>query len=109
MPFAYNQLASDIQSQVTSVVILSPTQHADFKIHLRNLLALDGSDQYPVLPELEQMGTASVNCLYGEEENADWLPKDLPAFTKLTILPGGHHYENNYPLLVQTLQQSLSP
>ena len=108
LPFAYNHLPNDIKDRVTAVMILSPSAHADFRIHLRNLLAMDGSKKYPMLPEIEKMHSVPVFCLYGEEENSAWLPKALPPTMSLTILPGGHHYDHNYSRLVQTVIQHQS-
>ena len=106
MPFAYNYLSPEVQQQVSSIIIMSPTEHADFKIHLRNLLALDGSDKYPVAPQIAEI-RIPVLGLYGAEEASDWLEAHPPGTMTLTILPGGHHYAHDYSLLARTILEHI--
>ena len=106
VPFAYHHLPPDIQAEVVSVVIMSPSEHADFKIHLRNLLALDGSDEYPVAPQIANI-RIPVLGLYGAQEASDWLEAHPPGTMSLTILPGGHHYAHDYALLARTIREHI--
>ena len=108
MPFAYNALPDSLKQRVRSVVILSPSEHADFRIHLRNLLALDGSEKYPVAPQLARMHNASVLCLLGDGETAGWLSGEVLPPSQVVTLPGGHHYDHDYPLLTQVIVKHLT-
>jgi type IV secretory pathway VirJ component len=103
MPFVYNRLPGDIRKDVVMTVLLGASPHADFEFHVTYWAHLPGSNQWPVLPELEKMRGQTIMVIYGEDEK-DTLAKELPpGLCNVVALKGGHHFGNDYEAIEKTI------
>lgn len=61
----------------------------------------------PVMPELARMGDASILCIHGVEEPDSPCPRLAGRRLTAVALPGGHHFDGNYQLLVRRIIEHL--
>jgi type IV secretory pathway VirJ component len=109
MPFVLSRLPEELRRKVTLVVLLSTATYANWEIHWGDWLH-DQPHQgaRPVLPELARVEGLRLLCVYGAEESADSLCPTLPAGkAELLKLPGGHHFDENYPALAEQILRRL--
>jgi type IV secretory pathway VirJ component len=98
MPFIYNRLPEAFKEKITRVQLLSPSAYTDFEIHVSYLFI---SKKNSVAAEVRKI-SKPVICFYGEDENDKPLQNiHIPNF-KTIILDGEHHYEKEFPEIVQT-------
>ena len=58
------------------------------------------SNGVPILPELSRIQGNKIFCITGQEELADSVCANLSIpGAKLLELPGGHHFDRDYPKL----------
>lgn len=107
LPFAANRLSAPWQSRVTMIVLLSPGLRADFEFHLSNWVGTSSKMALPILPEIRQLDSAQLLCIYGKQET-DCLCPDLPENGPQKVaLPGGHHFDGDYDRIVETILRAM--
>ncbi len=98
-------LTIDLQHKIKKVALLSPSASTDFEVHLSDLLATadDAQRKYKVGGEIERNGLP-MTCIFGQNENL-LLKDSLSENNSLKVfrLPGGHHYNDNFSLLMETI------
>lgn len=99
LPAIYNRLPVENQDSVTLLVLLALAEHADFEIHVSGWLGEKGGE-LAISPELSKIPQQKVLCVYGVDEKAESACTALQN-SEATILelPGGHHFDQNYPKL----------
>jgi type IV secretory pathway VirJ component len=105
LPFVYNNLPEALRQQVGLVVLLSPERRTDFKIHLSGWLgAKAGEGASPILPAAQLIPPQRLLCVQGVSEGVESLCSE-PALVQAEILrlPGGHHYDKDYPALAKRI------
>jgi type IV secretory pathway VirJ component len=103
LPFVVNRLSEAIKARIELVVLMGPSTSAQFEFHLSNWFEGASDDALPTLPEAKKMKAKRIVCLFGEEE-ADSLCRSLDASVAQVIaLPGGHHFDGDYPALARTI------
>jgi type IV secretory pathway VirJ component len=107
VPYLITRLPSDLNKILKSAVMMSPDPEADFEIHVTDMLSLGSmNDKYDVVAELKKSFSKNVICIFGSEEDHEnhGLFKDAGATIKL--LPGTHHYENDFDAIAQEIINS---
>jgi len=108
LPFIVNRLQPEILPKVHLVVMLAPSQSADFEFHLGEWVGLTYKETaLPVLPEIEKMKAIQSLCIYGEEEkdsSCKSLKKDL---MKVIPLKGGHHFGGDYKAIADVILKEM--
>lgn len=108
LPAFYNQLPASTQQQVAAIVLLASARSANFEIKVQGWLGeTAAAAEAPTGPELLKLPASKVLCVYGSEEqlvSACTLP-GMPGET--LQLPGGHHFDQNYPALADKVLQSI--
>jgi type IV secretory pathway VirJ component len=97
IPFMVTRLPGDLKYMMKSAVMLSPDPNGDFEIHVDDMLSFGSShDKYNVLAEVKKASHGHVTCIFGKDEGGDSpkLFKNAGAIIKL--LPGSHHYNNDF-------------
>lgn len=103
LPFLVNRLPANIQARTDLVVLLGPGMSAEFEFHLSNWFEGISKDARPTLPEVKQMKPGKLACVFGEDET-DSLCRHLdPKLTRVIELPGGHHFNGDYPTLARKI------
>lgn len=103
MPFVANRLPEDLAGGLAGTCLISPTEKADFEIHVSDMLHLDIRDeQFDVLQEVKKSALKPL-CLFGEKEEPTRTEHFKAAGAKIIILPGNHHFDDNFDLIVERI------
>lgn len=103
MPAIYNRLPAQDRDSVALLALIALAKSADFEIHVSGWLGQSAGEQ-PLVPELVQIPTAKILCIYGIEEKADTACTDLlNSEARILELPGGHHFDQDYPKLTRQI------
>lgn len=103
MPAIYNRLPTQDKDSVSLLVLLALANTADFEIHVSGWLGKSGAER-PLAPELEQIPKNKILCVYGKEEIATTACTSLlNSEAKIMELPGGHHFDQDYPKLTRQI------
>ncbi|SDI84848.1 Type IV secretory pathway, VirJ component [Pseudomonas flavescens] len=106
MPALYNRLPDSDKSQVDAVLLLALARSGAFEIHVQGWLGKDASEA-ATGPELALLPADKVLCVYGSEEAAESGCTQPGAVGEKLQLPGGHHYDKDYPALAERLIKAI--
>lgn len=104
LPFAYNRLPEADRARVVQLSLLGVEHRALFEFKLAGWFGGGGDDTSPaVLPEVQRIAPALLQCFYGEEEE-DTICRE-PALSGVEIVrtTGGHHFDGNYHALAERI------
>jgi type IV secretory pathway VirJ component len=103
LPAIYNRLPPKDKDTVPLLVLLALANTADFEIHVSGWLG-QGAGEQPLSPELAQMPKEKILCVYGIEEKAETACTGLlKSAATILELPGGHHFDQDYPKLTRQI------
>jgi type IV secretory pathway VirJ component len=103
LPAVYNHLPESDRKDVDLLVLLALGKTADFEIHVSGWIG-KSTGGFPILPELKKIPGKKILCIYGKEEKDDSACSELSApDARILELPGGHHFDNDYPKLTMRL------
>ena len=88
-----------------AMIMMSPDTKADFEIHVSDMLSFGNShDTFDVVSELRK-SKARVHsvCIFGSEEDSQPARLFEAAGATIRILPGQHHYGNDYNAIVNEI------
>jgi type IV secretory pathway VirJ component len=109
MPFVLPLMKTRLQVKQVSLIALGTD--ASFEITVDDFLG-EGDSQYQTVPALNALTDAPpMLCLYGAEEVADEdtaCPLLKQPNVRKVILPGGHHFDNDYPKLARIIATALA-
>jgi len=104
VPFIVTKFPPDFRKKLSEVVLLSPDRFGDFEIHLTDMLNMGLSKRrYNIVEEVRKINFTSLTCVFGKNEEAVNINSFKQTGKNIIMLPGDHHYNNNY----QTLSDSL--
>ncbi|MFC5698165.1 virulence factor family protein [Pseudomonas sp. GCM10022186] len=102
LPAFYNRLPRTDQDQVDAILLLALARSGSFEIEVQGWLGKAGKEA-ATGPELARLPAAKVLCVYGKEEAEESGCTQAGAVGEKLQLPGGHHYDENYPALAEKL------
>ncbi|MEI6387339.1 MAG: AcvB/VirJ family lysyl-phosphatidylglycerol hydrolase [Spirochaetota bacterium] len=103
LPFAMTRLPPSVADRVVGLVMIAPSNYASFKFQVAGWFGAAGEKQWPTVQEVAKLKDRDVMAIIGSEEK-DSLPAELAAAgAKVKILPGGHHFSNNYKGLAKLI------
>ncbi|MFK0086462.1 virulence factor family protein [Pseudomonas sp. NPDC090755] len=102
LPAIYNRLPAEDQQRIDAVILLAFARSGSFEIEVEGWLGNAGKEA-PTGPEMARLPAAKVVCIYGEEEADESGCTDHTAVGERLKLPGGHHFDENYPALAKRL------
>ena len=102
LPAIYNRLPAEDQQRVDAVILLAFARSGSFEIEVEGWLGKEGQEA-PTGPEMARMPAAKVVCIYGVEEADESGCTEHTAVGEHLKLPGGHHFDENYPALAKRL------
>ncbi len=110
LPFLVNRLPSALRADVKLVSLLSPERNTAFEVEPTGWLGMQDNAAHPIEPELKKMQGLRVQCIFGNDEADDSLCT-TPAAAGLLLLrkPGGHHFDQNYDQLADTILAAAAP
>lgn len=102
LPALYNRLSVTDQQQVDAVILLAFARTGSFEIEVQGWLGSAGSEA-ATGPEMTRLPADKVVCIYGVEEAQESDCTDPTVVGEIIKLPGGHHFDKNYPALAKRL------
>ncbi|MFJ4144319.1 virulence factor family protein [Pseudomonas sp. NPDC089734] len=107
MPAVYNRLSADDQNRIDGIILLAFARSGSFEIHVDGWLGNAGKEA-TTGPEMAKLPAAKVLCVYGVEEKKDSGCTDTTVVGEVIQLPGGHHFDENYPALAKRLISAIN-
>ncbi|MDR2306157.1 MAG: hypothetical protein LBE53_03015 [Paucimonas sp.] len=102
LPAIYNRLSAEDQKRIDAVILLAFARSGSFEIEVEGWLGKEGQEA-PTGPEMARLPASKVVCVYGVEETDESGCTDKTAVGERMKLPGGHHFDENYPALAKRL------
>ena len=103
LPAIYNRLPPQDKDSVALLALIALANSADFEIHVSGWLG-QSSGEKSLAPELAQIPKNKILCIYGKEEKAETACTGLlNSEAKILELPGGHHFDQDYPKLTRQI------
>ncbi|MDH4610877.1 AcvB/VirJ family lysyl-phosphatidylglycerol hydrolase [Pseudomonas sp. BN102] len=106
LPAFYNRLPRTDQEQVDAILLLALARSGSFEIEVQGWLGKAGQEA-ATGPELARLPAAKVLCVFGKEEATESGCTQEGAVGEHLELPGGHHYDENYPALAEKLLKAV--
>ena len=109
VPFIATRLEGTMKSQLAGLLAISPDATADFEIHITDMLNFGGSKgKYNVLAEMKKVKAIQPVNFFGKAEG-----NSVPAIfskegLKVVILPGNHHFGNDFTGVADALLKNIS-
>jgi len=109
VPVVVNRVADGARAKIAAQVLISPDAEAVFEIHVGDWFGSTHHDgAIPLAPEISNT-KVPVICVHGADEGADSFCSTLqgnPGVADVS-LPGGHHYDGDYPALGAAIANAL--
>ncbi|VVP74491.1 hypothetical protein PS910_01344 [Pseudomonas fluorescens] len=102
LPALYNRLPDEDQQRVDAVILLAFARSGSFEIEVEGWLGNAGKEA-PTGPEMARLPASKVVCIYGTEETDESGCTEHTAVGERVELPGGHHFDEDYPALAKRL------
>jgi len=104
VPFIFTRLPKSQAEDIRHIILLSPSNHTDFEIHLTEMLGKNrkGTNNVPV--EINKIDRKPILIISGEKEEDSLNLADLKITNHHEItVPGGHHYDNDPASVVDAI------
>ncbi|NBB11117.1 virulence factor family protein [Pseudomonas sp. SLFW] len=102
LPAIYNRLPEDDKGRVDGIILLAFARSGSFEIAVEGWLGASGKEA-ATGPEMAKLPGDKVLCVYGVEEKDESGCTEATAPGEKIQLPGGHHFDENYPSLAKRL------
>jgi type IV secretory pathway VirJ component len=102
LPFVVNRLPPDLLARVASVSLLGIDAHASFEVRVAEWVGGDEGGS-PTPPELAEIKSVPVLCIYGEGETDSICPQLPRGTVALEQIGKGHHFSGEYELLADRI------
>ncbi len=108
IPFLATHLPIDLKPMIKGIVLMSPDPEGDFEIHVADMISFgSSSDTYDVCAEIKKSPAGLTDCIFGQDEDSDTPKKFRNAGSAIRLLPGGHHYNNDFNAISLEIIESL--
>jgi type IV secretory pathway VirJ component len=108
VPFIIPILPENISKHLIKSILISPDISADFEIHISDLLHINPSrEAYDVVEGVRNLRNDSIVCIFGSDEDTKRVLSFEKAGAIIKILPGKHHFNNDYNSLKNVIMFSL--
>ena len=105
LPGLWPYLPPEVRSHVRAVVMMGPSNTMEMVIRPWSLLNIDSAGAVPLKPLLAGVVGPRVTCIYGAADKVSDCPKLLPP-AQLLAVPGGHHFNGDYPAVTRAVLQA---
>lgn len=102
LPFLARRLPAELKAHIEKVVLLGASPHAHFEFKLTDWLGRTETG-LDVASEVARLTGMSVLCVRGEKEHDSLCPKLGATISRSVALPGGHHFDGDYPGLARLI------
>ncbi|MDA5194570.1 virulence factor family protein [Govanella unica] len=109
MPAAYNRLPHATREKVIALSLLALSKTANYEIYVSGWIGIHNDKGAPVLPELQKIPVAKIQCIYGEDETKESLcPLLEKAGASVFKTKGSHHFDHDYVSLANRVAKAPS-
>jgi len=108
MPFVQTRLPKAILQHLKATLLISPSEHTDFEVHLLDLFSGSSRDSFDVMEEITKL-TQPVTLFFGADEKTEYAKPLASKGVAITTLAGGHHYNNDMEALTTELIKHMAP
>jgi type IV secretory pathway VirJ component len=109
LPFIYNRLPDDLKGRIRLLVLMGPSEAANFELHFANLLGKDSwKDDIPTMPEIEKIKNVAVLCFYGTDDTANLCGRLASRGIRTIPIPSGHRFGRNFEPIVEAILKELA-
>jgi type IV secretory pathway VirJ component len=109
IPFIANNFPDSLKNALKGVYCFSPSETGDFEIHVSDMLSLKTDDKYDVPDEVQKIKSLNPVCIFGDEEDNDLRDHFSVTGSKIEILPGSHHYSNDFSAMSAIIFKDIHP
>ncbi|WP_062382772.1 virulence factor family protein [Pseudomonas abietaniphila] len=102
LPAIYNRLPEEDKARVDGIILLAFARSGSFEIAVEGWLGASGKEA-ATGPEMAKLPGDKVFCVYGVEEKDESGCTESTAPGQKLQLPGGHHFDEDYPALAKRL------
>lgn len=107
-PFVANRFPDFLKKSLSGICLISPEEFGDFEIHVSDMLSIGSRNkQFDVLSEIRKIKEIKPVCIFGEEEDPLIRQRFESPGVKIITLPGSHHFNNNYSLIVENILKNI--
>ncbi|RXQ99942.1 AcvB/VirJ family lysyl-phosphatidylglycerol hydrolase [Pseudoxanthomonas composti] len=108
MPFLYNRLPPAQRQAVGSLSLLGLGHHADFRVTVGGWLGKSQHNAPAVAPQLAQIPSQRVLCVYGAEEKDSLCPELAASGIRAVRTAGGHHFDGDLAAMAARLEANFA-
>ena len=109
LPFIANRLTFELKPSVAGIFALSPSEFADFEIHISDMLNFgNGKNKYNVVAEFKKIKSIESVCFFGTDEDSQIIGKFSKEGLKVLTLPGNHHFDNDFNRIADAVLKSIA-
>ncbi len=104
MPFMAGRMSAATREKLALVAMLGPGTHTEFEFRLSNWLTEENRPEgHALIPEMPRLEKTPVLLVCGSEEEGTLCQNYQAANVKSLVLPGGHHFNNEYRQIAQAI------
>jgi type IV secretory pathway VirJ component len=107
LPALYNKLPAEEQKRIDAILLLAFARSGSFEIEVEGWLGNAGKEA-PTGPQMARLPAEKVLCVYGIEEVDETGCTESTAVGEKLQLPGGHHFDEDYPALAKRLIDAIA-
>ena len=108
VPFVASRMPMALKASLKAVFSLSPDLKGDFEIHVTDMLSFGSSkDDYNVPEQIKLIKKYNPVCIFGDQEETDLRKQFSEAGARIIILPGNHHYNNDFLVIAEAIYSSI--
>jgi len=108
VPFVASRMPPAMKSSLRAVYSLSPDLKGDFEIHVTDMLSFgNANDIYNVPEEIKLIKKFHPVCIFGDQEDIVQRKQFSDSGAKIIILPGTHHYSNDFTGIAEAIYTSI--
>lgn len=102
LPFLATRLPAELKAHIGKVVLLGASPQAHFEFRLTDWLGRTEAG-LDVASEVARLAGMSVLCVHGAKEHDSLCPRLGATMARSLTLPGGHHFDGDYPALARLI------
>jgi type IV secretory pathway VirJ component len=109
VPFLANRIAPALKDAYKGVFMLSPDAKGDFEIHISDMLDMGiSNNKYDIVQEVKNCKSPKPVCIFGNQEDQSEIIYFKQTGAKVVLVPGSHHYNNNYKGVADIISENIS-
>lgn len=106
LPVVARRLPENLRDRVNRMILMSPSYSVELRFRFIGWLGYSSPRDkgFPLLPDLEVLSAHfPIKCYAGTRETDSLATTLAPPVAEVTLLPGGHHYGNDYETLANEI------